>query len=150
MEASQADRSRLLLVGDLSETMGLAVEMVQGVDASIAVGTADCRALSSWCHSVNKMVVVDVTVNLPEVITRLRGDGASATREEAKGAAVEQLVGKSVHEVERALILQTLVRCGGNRTTAAAMLGISVRTIRNKLRSFLTEEVVARPGLFRQ
>ena len=57
---------------------------------------------------------------------------ARAEREPAVGA----LVGRSMEEVERAMILGTLARCGGNRTSASAILGISVRTMRNKLRAF--------------
>ena len=49
---------------------------------------------------------------------------------------VEALVGRSVAEVERDLILRTLRHCDGNRTGASAILGISVRTMRNKLREF--------------
>jgi two-component system response regulator FlrC len=50
--------------------------------------------------------------------------------------AAEQLVGETVAEVERDLILATLRQVGGNRTRAASMLGISLRTIRNKLRLY--------------
>jgi DNA-binding NtrC family response regulator len=50
---------------------------------------------------------------------------------------VDRLVGRSMADVERSLILQTLERCRGNRTTASSILGISVRTMRNKLRSFM-------------
>lgn len=50
---------------------------------------------------------------------------------------VNRLVGHTVAEVERELILQTLSRCGGNRTSASSILGISVRTMRNKLKSFV-------------
>jgi len=46
---------------------------------------------------------------------------------------VEALVGRTVEEVERELILQTLEHCQGNRTCASSILGISVRTMRNKL-----------------
>lgn len=56
---------------------------------------------------------------------------------EADGLPVDALVGRSMADVERALILQTLEHCGGNRTTASTILGISVRTMRNKLRSFM-------------
>jgi DNA-binding protein Fis len=38
-----------------------------------------------------------------------------------------------VGDAERALIARALQVCGGNRTRAAAMLGINVRTLRNKL-----------------
>lgn len=52
------------------------------------------------------------------------------------GMAVRTLVGQSVEDVERLLILQTLRHCQGNRTHAAKTLGISIRTIRNKLRNY--------------
>jgi len=41
--------------------------------------------------------------------------------------------------MERRLILSTLERVGGNRTRAAEALGISVRTIRNRLRQYREE-----------
>lgn len=49
------------------------------------------------------------------------------------------LVGRTVADVERELILQTLRHCGGNRTRAADTLGISVRTLRNKIRQYHEE-----------
>jgi len=42
----------------------------------------------------------------------------------------------SIWEMERDLILRTLERHGGNRTHAAKELGISIRTMRNKLREY--------------
>ena len=46
------------------------------------------------------------------------------------------LVGKTVAEVEKDLILDTLDHCLGNRTHAANILGISIRTLRNKLKLY--------------
>ena len=46
------------------------------------------------------------------------------------------LVGRTVEDVERALILDTLSHTFGNRTHAATILGISIRTLRNKLRAY--------------
>ncbi|MBK8980331.1 MAG: sigma-54-dependent Fis family transcriptional regulator [Planctomycetes bacterium] len=51
------------------------------------------------------------------------------------GDPIESLVGRSLDEVERALIHRTLARCDGNRTRAARVLGIGVRTLFNKLRT---------------
>ena len=46
------------------------------------------------------------------------------------------LVGRTVADVERELILETLKHCHGNRTHAANILGISIRTLRNKLNEY--------------
>jgi DNA-binding NtrC family response regulator len=53
-----------------------------------------------------------------------------------EGAAYEALVGRTVADVERDLILNTLEHCLGNRTRAANILGISIRTLRNKLKLY--------------
>ncbi len=56
-------------------------------------------------------------------------------------------VGRTVAEVEQELILTTLDHCMGNRTHAANILGISIRTLRNKLRAYLDAGVdVPAPG----
>jgi two-component system, response regulator FlrC len=55
------------------------------------------------------------------------------------------LVGRTVAEVERHLILDTLHHTLGNRTHAATILGISLRTLRNKLRQYSDEGVPIPP-----
>jgi len=54
----------------------------------------------------------------------------------AAEAASRTLVGQTVAEVEQLLILDTLSHCSGNRTHAATILGISIRTLRNKLKEY--------------
>jgi DNA-binding NtrC family response regulator len=49
---------------------------------------------------------------------------------------VRGLVGRTVADVERDLIIDTLSHCLGNRTHAANILGISIRTLRNKLKQY--------------
>ena len=50
-------------------------------------------------------------------------------------------------EVERGLIIETLSHCLGNRTHAATILGISIRTLRNKLRAYSDAGIeIAAPG----
>jgi DNA-binding NtrC family response regulator len=46
------------------------------------------------------------------------------------------MAGMTVEETERRLILKTLEACQENRTRAAELLGISVRTLRNKLKEY--------------
>jgi two-component system, response regulator FlrC len=75
---------------------------------------------------------------------------ASSTVEKAVLAAeamTRALVGRTVADVERDLILDTLDHCLGNRTHAARILGISIRTLRNKLNEYdAAGVVVPEPG----
>ena len=71
------------------------------------------------------------TIHVPEV------PASSLTPNEI----VPFLIGATVGEVERELVLQTLARCDGNRTRAARVLGLSVRTMRNKIRLYTTDGI---------
>jgi DNA-binding NtrC family response regulator len=51
----------------------------------------------------------------------------------------QRTVGGSYRAMEKQLILETLAKVGGNRMRAAEVLGVSVRTIRNKLRDYREE-----------
>jgi DNA-binding NtrC family response regulator len=73
-------------------------------------------------------------------------DAASQAASVAE-AATRNLVGRTVADVERTLILDTLNHCLGNRTHAANILGISIRTLRNKLNLYSDEgHAVPPPG----
>lgn len=61
------------------------------------------------------------------------------------GGAGVDLVGRTVADVERQLIIDTLSHCLGNRTHAANILGISIRTLRNKLKIYADEGVAVPP-----
>ena len=61
------------------------------------------------------------------------------------GTPVAGLVGRTVADVERDLILETLTHCLGNRTHAANILGISIRTLRNKLKQYSEEGLPVMP-----
>ena len=73
--------------------------------------------------------------------------GPAAQAAAAAQSASRPMVGKTVAEVERDLILQTLDHCLGNRTHAANILGISIRTLRNKLKAYTEDGItVPMPG----
>lgn len=55
---------------------------------------------------------------------------------QAAETVARTFVGQTVAEVEQKLILDTLSHCLGNRTHAANILGISIRTLRNKLKEY--------------
>lgn len=90
----------------------------------------------------------------PEAISMPDGTGLSeAVKAHSLAGQVAQtaenlsrtLVGRTVADVERDLILETLDHVLGNRTHAANILGISIRTLRNKLNQY-TDEGTFVPG----
>ncbi len=75
------------------------------------------------------------------------GGRSAAGESPAPTAGGAELVGRTVADVERELIIDTLQHCIGNRTHAANILGISIRTLRNKLKQYGQEGFpVPRPG----
>ncbi|GJE46471.1 sigma-54 interaction domain-containing protein [Methylobacterium soli] len=89
----------------------------------------------------------------PEAIMTPEGDtlappaGPAARAAQVAEAATRGLVGRTVAQVECDLILDTLDHCLGNRTHAAKILGISIRTLRNKLNEYMVAGLdVAEPG----
>ncbi|MET0337173.1 MAG: sigma-54 dependent transcriptional regulator [Caulobacter sp.] len=73
----------------------------------------------------------------PMSATASGGDNNVARSASIAAEAVQRsFVGQTVSEVEQQLILDTLQHCLGNRTHAANILGISIRTLRNKLKEY--------------
>ncbi len=65
--------------------------------------------------------------------------GAAAqveTAPESTSEATQVIAGRTIEEVERELIEATLRRTGGNRTKAARLLGISRKSLYNKVKSY--------------
>jgi two-component system response regulator FlrC len=71
--------------------------------------------------------------------------GPAAHAALAAELVTRSLVGRTVADVERDLILETLKHCLGNRTHAANILGISIRTLRNKLNEYTADGVPVPP-----
>lgn len=82
-------------------------------------------------NSVERAVVLSDSIELESGDFALL-DGATGVGVDAGGIRA----GMTVAEVERDLIFATLEACGDNKTQAAGMLDISVRTLRNKLNEY--------------
>ena len=65
------------------------------------------------------------------------GVAAAAAAAPAHGVTIAP--GMTVDEAEQKLIMATLDSAGGNKTRAAEMLGISLKTLHNKLNRFKEE-----------
>jgi DNA-binding NtrC family response regulator len=79
----------------------------------------------------------------PEEIT----PQATSHKPQAQPAHGNPLVGRSVESVEQELIIDTLSYCLGNRTHAANILGISIRTLRNKLKTYSEQGLNVPPAV---
>ena len=94
-------------------------------------------------------VIEPEAIRLPDGSPLPASSAGAAMARQAAQAADEaiNLVGKTVAEVEKDLILDTLDHCLGNRTHAANILGISIRTLRNKLKLYGEQgEDIPSPG----
>ena len=78
-----------------------------------------------------------VIMSRAEVITPLEfPNDLQELDEELKDSQVNLTPGRSLKEVEKAMILRTLEETGGNRTHAARILGITRRTLQLRLKDY--------------
>jgi DNA-binding NtrC family response regulator len=64
------------------------------------------------------------------------GKAKSQTAPELDASMVPLRVGTTVDEMERLLILRTLEATGQNKTRSAEILGVSLKTLHNKLKAY--------------
>jgi two-component system response regulator HydG len=88
---------------------------------------------------IESMVVVDIDEvldldDLPDELAPSSGEAASAAPSGSDG--LHQLVGKSMADIERLFIEETLKITAGNREEAATMLGIGERTLYRKIKEY--------------
>jgi two-component system, response regulator FlrC len=92
----------------------------------------------------------DISTPTGALSTRAVGGGVATHVTHAANTAQHtspNLIGRTIEAVEQEMILDTLKHCYGNRTHAAQILGISIRTLRNKLKLYLDAGVdVTAPG----
>jgi two-component system, NtrC family, response regulator AtoC len=103
-------------------------------------------------NTIEKMVVLargdrltarDLPPALKEAARTAGGPAEPASRTRGDGSATVIASGESLAAAEDKLIQAALRKCGGNRTLAAAELGISRRTLHRKLREWREAEAQA-------
>ncbi|NNE05309.1 MAG: sigma-54-dependent Fis family transcriptional regulator [Xanthomonadales bacterium] len=99
----------------------------------------DLLRLRHWPGNVRELanVVAQAYLMAGEQILPedLPGELPSASVSEPS-TAVNQLAGQSLEEVERAMIVQTLKQCNGNKRKTARTLGISPKTLYARLKDY--------------
>ncbi len=134
----------------LAETFCKRFSRKHGVEVH-GLSSACVKALTqhSWPGNVRELQnVIERAVILsnesgtlePEHLGVIRRDIITPHADSAEGMTSENGSLLSLVESEKRQILATIKRCQGNRTHAARMLEISVRTLRNKLREYNYEE----------
>jgi two-component system response regulator FlrC len=92
-------------------------------------------------------VIGPEAISMPDGTGLVQAASLAAQVAQAAETITRTLVGRTVADVERDLILDTLDHVLGNRTHAATILGISIRTLRNKLNQYADEGIsIPAPG----
>jgi DNA-binding NtrC family response regulator len=149
-------------IAKYSEANGLdAKELSPGASAALLryPWHGNVRELENTMHRAILLAteeqITEASISLPDgtrvdSVSVSPGDAAISQVAIAAENAARNFVGQTVSEVERDLILSTLNHCLGNRTHAAKILGISIRTLRNKLNQYGDDGVdVPLPGAVR-
>ena len=97
------------------------IVVTDSATGEVAVGTATCLNPS----------------NIKKIVPIVRvGRGAAAGVSDEAGSAVSLPIGSTIQEAEEKLIRTTLSASGGNKTRAAKILGISLKTMHNKVKKY--------------
>lgn len=86
-------------------------------------------------------IMADRQITPAELPPKLRNHTSGAVQQ--KGHTLSVDIGASVAEVEKDLILATLDKCAGRKEKAASILGVSVKTLYNRLRKYEKDQIGA-------
>jgi DNA-binding NtrC family response regulator len=106
-------------------TYSIAPELAQGLQSHNWPGNV--RELENFIR--RSLALSSSRVLGPELLAHLE-----TSPDSQRPAAIE--AGVSLRDAERELLERTLEATGGNRTRAAELMGVSLRTVRNKIRSY--------------
>jgi DNA-binding NtrC family response regulator len=123
-------------VRELENTMHRAILLATGdnIDETAIILTGEnlLRKNNEPGSPVPSLASATASASAPSPLVKNPEDTANQVALNNQG----EMLGKTVAEVEQRLIIDTLQHCLGNRTHAATILGISIRTLRNKLKTY--------------
>ncbi|MBD5778278.1 sigma-54-dependent Fis family transcriptional regulator [Pelagicoccus sp. NFK12] len=107
---------------------------------SLSVEAAQALQAHDWPGNVRELEnVIERAFTLREEEDSIQGEDLPAELRAAKSqasTATPSLAGKTLSEIEKIAIEQTLEHCKGNKAESARMLGISEKSIYNKMKRF--------------
>lgn len=112
--------------------------------AALRAGAVDCLLKPLTAESLHALLArlpatPEMRMRLGALRAQLRRLEQGEPQADAPGAAepvLQVAVGTSLDEADKRLILATLARCGGVRKHTAALLGISLKTLYNRLEEY--------------
>ncbi|MEO7773134.1 MAG: sigma-54 dependent transcriptional regulator [Steroidobacteraceae bacterium] len=117
----------------------------EGTDKQLSSDSIGFTTEYAWPGNVGELrnavqrafILADDELDLRAALVPVTADGC-----ESGGAGtpdrdrIRVTVGMTLAQVERAMVIATLKRCGGNKTRTAAMLGVSLKTLYNRLNEY--------------
>lgn len=117
----------------------------EGTSKRLSPDSADCLARYDWPGNVRELrnavhrafILADGDLDLGGAIDR-----RPALSSIGDADCLRIPVGTPLADVERSMILATLRKCAGNKTRAAALLGVSLKTLYNRLNAYRAQGLV--------
>ena len=123
----------------LAHTYLHALNAAEGASKRFSADSLACLRRYAWPGNVWELRnVVHRAYALADQELDLRSVAGKPLLPSANGDAhvVRVPVGTNLAEAERWMIIATLKKCGGNKTRAAALLGVSLKTLYNRLNTY--------------
>ncbi|MBN2705532.1 MAG: sigma 54-interacting transcriptional regulator, partial [Deltaproteobacteria bacterium] len=114
-------------------------ELENMVERAVVLSDGPRLELADFFIDPEHLPDVDQLPPLPEKHCAF-GSPEPKTQSESLDSGLSAAAGTTLAEVERYMIFKTLREVDANRTHAAARLGISIRTLRNKLKEYRDQE----------
>jgi two-component system, NtrC family, response regulator HydG len=116
---------------------------LEGTRKQLSADSMDFLRENTWPGNVRELhnviqrgfILADDEIDLRAAAANPRANQSQASDE----GVVVVAPGSSLADVERMIITETLKSCGGNKTRAAAVLGISLKTLYNRLNEYRTK-----------
>jgi DNA-binding NtrC family response regulator len=102
----------------------------------VAPETVSTLAAHDWPGNVAELRQVIDRMVLADAGETLLPEHVAIVNPGQRDRALEQAVGMTVAEMEREMILRSLEKTKGNRTAASKLLGLTTRTLSNKIRIY--------------
>ncbi len=144
-------RERVLDIESLAEYFIEKYSKANGLEMrTLSAGAREALRRHPWRgnvreleNTIHRCVLLSSEKEISEEVIQLSGvkilNQGSSEKKEIIG---NPLIGRTVADVEKDLIIGTLSHCLGNRTQAANILGISIRTLRNKLKQYSDQQTL--------